>query len=189
MLNTGTINAALTNSLITSPLQGTLTAIDLSHGTGPQTLTQSANPAFAGVMAFNPTSTYAIGAQVSENGAVYEALSATGIGVDPATNSSIWRAIGAVNPTINGSVLFGSGGTTLTVNAGSIVANTIDLGSGVNTVNINGGSSTLVLGNLKDEGVNTLNAERERRPQHHQPGDGPRQQRQRRLHRHLVRPG
>ena len=156
VVNRGTINAALTNSLITSPLQGTLTAIDLSKGAGPQSLTQMANPAFASVVAFNNTLTYTIGSQVSESGTVYEALTAVGIGVDPSTNPTIWRAIGAVTPSINGSIYFGSGGTTLTVNSGYIIGNTIDLGAGVNTVTINGDANTLVVGNLMDEGVNTL---------------------------------
>ncbi len=155
VVNTGTISAALTNSLITSPLQASLTAIDLSKGVGPQSLTQSANPAFAGVVAFDTTASYAVGAQVSENGVVYEALTAAGIGVDPSTTPSVWRAIGAVTPGISGSVYFGSGGTTLTVNSGSIIGNTIDLGAGKNTVNING-ASTVVSGNLMDAGVNTL---------------------------------
>ena len=155
VLNTGTISASLTNSLITSPLQGSLTAIDLSQGAGPQSLTQSANPAFASVTAFNSTVSYVIGAEVSENGIVYEALSASGVGVDPSTTPSIWRAIGAVTPSISGSVYFGSGGTNLTVNAGTLVGNTIDLGSGVNTVTING-ASTLVAGSLLDGGANTL---------------------------------
>ncbi len=154
--NTGTINAVLTDSLITSPLQGTLTAVDLSHGAGPQSLTQTANPAFASVAAFSNTITYSTGAEVSENGVVYEALTASGVGVDPSTTPSVWRAIGAVTPSINGSLYFGSGGTTLTVNSGSIIGNTIDLGAGVNTVTVNGDANTILLGNLKDEGVNTL---------------------------------
>ena len=154
--NTGIINAALTDSLITSPLQGSLTAIDVSRGTAPQTLIQSQNPAFANVAAFNVTIAYTVGQQVSENGIVYEALTASAIGVDPSTTPSIWRPIGAVTPFINGSVYFGSGGTTLTVNSGSIIGQTIELGSGVNTVNINGGSTTIVSGDLKDEGANTL---------------------------------
>ena len=155
VMNTGTISAVLTNSLITSPLQGSLTAIDLSHGVGPQSLMQSANPAFASVVAFNTTVSYTIGSQVSESGVVYEALTAVGIGVDPSTSPTIWRAIGAVTPSINGSVLFGSGGTTLTVNAGTIIGATIDLGAGVNSVTVDG-ANALVSGNLMDEGVNTL---------------------------------
>ena len=154
--NTGTINAQLTQSLITSLVPGTLTAVDLHSGVGPQTLTQLANPAFAGVAAFNNTLAYVVGNEVTEGGSVYQALAASGIGVDPATNPSIWRQIGAVTPSINGSLYFGSGGTTLTVNSGTIIGQTIDLGAGANTVNINGDANTIVSASLKDGGKNTL---------------------------------
>lgn len=154
--NTGTINAQLTQSLITSPLPGTLTAIDLSAGAGPQTLTQLANPAFAGVGAFNGTVAYVVGSEVSENGSVYQALKGSGIGVDPASTPSVWRQVGAVTPSINGSIYFGSGGTTLNIASGTIIGQTIDLGAGANTVIVNGDANTILSANLKDEGVNTL---------------------------------
>jgi hypothetical protein len=153
--NTGVINAALTQTLITAPMPGTQTAIDLRAGTGPQTLTQSANPAFVSTPAFNATVAYTVGQQVVENNVVYEALTASGIGVDAATNPSIWREIGALTPSISGSVYFGSGGTTLNVSSGTIIGPTIDLGSGVNTVNISG-AGTIVSGSLLDEGHGTL---------------------------------
>ena len=156
LTNTGTINAVFSNSLITSPLQGSLTAVDLSKGVGPQALTQTVNPAFAGVPAFSVTTAYTAGQKVSENGIVYVALAASAAGIDPANATTLWRAIGAVTPSISGSVYFGSGGTTLTVNSGTFIGNTIDLGAGVNTVTINGNSTTVVSGNLKDEGVDTL---------------------------------
>ena len=153
--NTGVINAALTQTLITAPMPGTQTAIDLRAGTGPQTLTQSANPAFASTQAFNNTVAYNIGDMVVENNVVYEALTASGIGVDAATNPSIWREVGAQTPSIDGSIYFGSGGTVLTVSAGTIIGQSIDLGAGVNTVNISG-AGTVVAGSLLDEGKGTL---------------------------------
>ncbi len=92
---------------------------------------------------------------MAENNIVYEALTASGAGVDAATNPTIWREIGAVTPSIAGSVYFGSGGTTLNVSSGTIIGPTIDLGSGVNTVNISG-AGTVVAGSLRDEGNGTL---------------------------------
>ena len=67
----------------------------------------------------------------------------------------MWREIGSLTPAISGSVYFGSGGTTLNVSSGTIIGPTIDLGSGVNTVNISG-SGTVVAGSLMDEGKGTL---------------------------------
>jgi hypothetical protein len=61
-----------------------------------------------------------------------------------------------VTPSINGSIYFGSGGTTLNVSAGTIAGQTIDLGAGANTVNISG-AGTVVVGSLLDEGKGTLN--------------------------------
>ena len=153
--NTGIINAALTQTLITAPMPGTQTAIDLRAGTGPQFLTQSANTAFTTTPAFNNTVAYTAGQLVVENNVVYEALTASAIGVDAATNPSIWREVGAQTPSIDGSIYFGSGGTTLTVSAGTVLGQTIDLGKGVNTVNISG-AGTVVAGSLLDEGKGTL---------------------------------
>ncbi len=154
--NTGTITAELTQSLITSPIPGTLTAIDLSAGTAPQSLTQSVAALPPNATAYTATTSYAAGAIVTENGVVYQALGASGIGVDPASSSNLWRQIGAVTPAINGSLYFGSGGTTLTVNGGTIFGSVIDLGSGVNTLTVAGNATTIVSGSLKDEGSNTL---------------------------------
>ena len=153
--NTGAIDAELTQTLITALAPGTLTAIDLSKGTAPQTLTQSVNTAFAATPAFNTTVAYTAGSLVSENNIVYEALTASTAGVDAATNPSIFREIGALTPSISGSVYFGSGGTTLNVSSGTIIGPTIDLGSGLNTVNISG-AGTIVAGSLMDEGKGTL---------------------------------
>ena len=81
--NTGIIAAELTQTLITAPMPGTLTAIDLSHGTGPQVLNQSANTALAGTAAFNSTVAYTAGSLVAENGIVYEALTASTVASTP----------------------------------------------------------------------------------------------------------
>jgi hypothetical protein len=153
--NTGVIEAEITQTLITALAPGTLTAIDLSKGTGPQVLNQSVNAAFAGTATFDSTIAYTPGALVAENNIVYQALTASSVGVDAATNPSIWREVGALTPSIYGSVYFGSGGTTVNVSSGTIVGQTIDLGSGVNTVNISG-ANTVVVGSLLDEGAGTL---------------------------------
>jgi hypothetical protein len=155
IVNTGTISAQLTQTLITSPVPGTLTAIDLSKGVGPQTLTQSANLALANTPAFNSTLSYTPGSLVAENNVVYEALTTSTVGIDAATNPSVWREVGALKPSIGGSVYFGSGGTTLNVSSGLIIGPTIDLGAGVNTVNISG-ANTIVSGSLLDQGAGTL---------------------------------
>ena len=81
--NTGTINAELTQSLITNPLPGALTAIDVSAGTAPQTFTQSVSTTYAGTAVYNNTISYAVGQLVSENGIVYEALAASGVAGRP----------------------------------------------------------------------------------------------------------
>ena len=153
--NYGTISAQLTQSLITSPLPGTLTAIDVSKSTAPQTFNQSNAAGNANATSYSPTTAYAAGAVVSENGVVYQALGASAAGIDPGSTPTTWRQIGATTPVINGSILFGSGGTTFNVNAGVIVGPTIDLGSGVNTINLTG-ASTFVNGNIKDGGLSTL---------------------------------
>ena len=153
--NTGAIAAELTQTLITAPMPGTITAIDLSKGTTPQTLNQSANTALTGTMTFNNTVSYPAGSLVAENNVVYEALTASTVGVDAASTPSVFREIGALTPSISGSVYFGSGGATLNVSSGTIVGPIIDLGSGINTINING-ANTVIAGGLRDEGKGTL---------------------------------
>jgi hypothetical protein len=153
--NTGIIAAELTQTLITAQMPGTVTAIDLSHGTGAQVLNQSANTALAGTATFNSTISYTAGTLVAENGVVYEALTTSAVGVDAATTPSVWREIGSLTPSISGSVYFGSGGTTLNVSSGTIIGTTIDLGAGVNTVNATG-AGTIIAGGLMDEGAGTL---------------------------------
>ncbi len=164
IVNAGTISAQLTQTLNTAPMPGTITAIDMSLGTAAQSLTQqlSANQ-IKSSGAYNSTLTYTVGQIVSENGVLYQATSAAGVAVDPAINSGIWRQIGATVPTINGSILFGNGGTTMTVAAGVITAPSINLGAGVNTLTISAdanaiaqGAVPVVTGSLVDGGANTL---------------------------------
>jgi hypothetical protein len=193
--NTGNITAELNQTYIATPMPGTVTAIDMSRGTGPQSITQSINPNFSGATPFNLTSAYAVGSVVTEvttattsegvttnSNNVYIALFATTAGEDPVGNPTLWKEIGTTTPTILGSIYFGNGGSTLTVNGGTIIGTTIDLGSGVNTVTVNGpptatlngvvvsGASatgpisedgvviagTSVSGYIKDEGNHTL---------------------------------
>ena len=117
--NTGTINAILTQSATATPMPGSVTAIDLSQGTGFQTLTQSASATYASAAAYDATTTYAVGSIVAENGVVYQATSAVGAAVDPASNPASWREVGATSPFINGSIYLGNGGAAVNVTAGA----------------------------------------------------------------------
>jgi len=157
--NTGNITAELNQTFITTPMPGTVTAIDMRYGTGPQTITQSIAPSLATAAAFNLTTAYAVGAIVSEvtttttsegvttnANNVYVALDATVAGEDPVGNPSLWKLLGTNTPTILGSVYFGNGGSTLTVNGGTLIGTVIDLGAGVNTVTVNGPLATTLNG-------------------------------------------
>jgi hypothetical protein len=154
--NTGVITALLTQTLTSAPMPGTAVAVNMGSGTnnGPQTLTQSVNASVSGLTAYDSTVAYAVGQKVTFTGVAYEAVVATSANYDPINYSSYWRIIGATSPSITGSVLFGNGGTTLNVYAGSIAGDVIDLGAGVNTLNINGvsGQTVSVSGALMDEG-------------------------------------
>lgn len=153
--NTGTISAVLTQTQLNLPVQGVQTAIDLSHGTGPQTLNQSVNTTYASAPAYNGATTYTTGQIVVENGLVFQATTTAGAAIDPINNTGVWRQIGAVTPAITGSVYFGSGGTTINLLGGTIAGQTISLGSGVNTVNVNG-KGALLAGGLVEGGTGTL---------------------------------
>jgi hypothetical protein len=146
ILNTGTISAQATQTLITAPMPVTATAIDLSAGTTAQTITQSltTNTTVTGSAAYNNTISYSQGQIVNYNGLVYQATTATGVAVDPLDYPSYWRQIGALSPYINGSILFGSGGANLTVNAGAVTGEIINLGPGSNnSLTINGAAGSL----------------------------------------------
>ena len=156
LTNTGTISAQATQTLITAPMPVVLTAIDLSAGATAQTITQSANPAFATTSAYSSTATYSQGNLVAYNGLVYQATTAVAVSLDPTTYPSYWREIGAVTPFINGSILMGSGGSALTVTSGSVNSPVINLGTGSNNaLVINGAtgsaaSATIVTGAVEE---------------------------------------
>ncbi|MGH6993233.1 MAG: beta strand repeat-containing protein, partial [Caulobacteraceae bacterium] len=144
--NTGTIASQATQTLVTQPLPITAIAIDISHSTAPQTISQSVSPNLAASTAYNSAITYNPGQIVNYQGGIYEAISSVGVAFDPVDNPNLWRQIGAVSPSISGSIYFGSGGSTLNVAAGSITSQTIELGTGANTINIQGPAGSGVSG-------------------------------------------
>jgi hypothetical protein len=154
--NTGDITAELNQTYIISRMPGTATAIDISHGTGPQSITQSITPSLTSAAGFNLTSAYPVGSVVSEitistnsegvttnTRNVYVALAATTAGQDPASYGTLWKKIGTTTPTILGSVYFGNGGSNLTVTGGTVIGKVINLGTGVNTLTVNGPVTTV----------------------------------------------
>jgi hypothetical protein len=144
LTNTGTISAQATQTLITAPMPVALTAIDMSAGTTPQTISQTANVALASTKAYSATSTYTQGTLVAYGGLAYQATTAVAIAVDPLNYPSYWREVGAITPFINGSILMGSGGSNLNVTAGSINSPIINLGTGSNNaLSINGAAGSL----------------------------------------------
>jgi hypothetical protein len=151
--NTGSLSAQLTQTLVSAPMPGIATAIDMSLGTGPQIVSQSANPAFASTAAYDTTLTYSQGAIVNYNGLIYQAVSAASPSADPVDFPSFWRQIGAQSPFIHGSVLFGSGGSTLDVAAGAVLAPVLQMGTGVNTINVHGAAGAGVTGATVTGGV------------------------------------
>jgi hypothetical protein len=167
LTNTGTISAQATQTLITAPMPFTATAIDMSQGVGPQTLAQSAstNPVVTGAAAYSATTIYKQGQVVAYNGIVYQAVSAVNAAADPINFPNFWRQIGAQTPFINGSVLLGSGGSVLTVNAGTINGPIINLGTGSNNaITINGpsgalASATSVTGAIEEVSASTAAAQ------------------------------
>ena len=166
VVNTGNIVAGLNQTFVTTPMPGTLIGIDISAGKSAQSITQDLAPGVAAAPLYVSTSTYAIGATAVENGVAYRAVAAVAAGQDPLNNPTLWVEFGTTAPSIVGSVLFGSGGSAFTINAGTVTADTIDLGAGVNTLTVNGAPptvvagvvtpGTVVTGALKDEGNYTL---------------------------------
>ncbi len=151
--NTGTITAEAVQTLAAAPMPATLTAIDMSASTAPQIISQSLSPNSASSTAYDNTITYAAGAIVNFQGAVYEAVGAVGVADDPVDFPTLWRQIGATTPSITGSILFGSGGSTLKVSAGTITAPTLQLGTGVNTIIVNGATGSGVTGATVTGGI------------------------------------
>ncbi len=158
--NTGTINAILTQTLDTAPMPGSATAINLAAGTSAQTVTQSPSTAFTGVAAYSATTAYTVGTEVTLNGIVYKTVAATRAGLDPVNSPGLWRQVGATTPSINGSIYFGSGGSTFNVLGGTVTGAVIDLGSGTNSLTVNGDVNTVVTGAIRDAGGQlTLNVQ------------------------------
>ena len=146
VVNTGSISAQTTQTLVTSLLPATVTAIDMSASTAPQSIVQKLNPNPVSATAYGATTAYAVGQYVSYNGLVYQATTAVTTGVDPVDYPTYWRQVGAVTPYISGSIYFGSGGSTLDVSAGTVTGAIIDLGTGVNTINVHGAAGSGVTG-------------------------------------------
>jgi hypothetical protein len=156
--NTGNITAELNQTYILSRMPGTATAIDMSQGLGPQSINQSISttPAIAGAAPFSLTTAYPVGSVVSEitistnsegvttdSRNIYVALTATTAGEDPGGYGTLWKKIGTSTPTILGSVYFGNGGSSLIVNGGTVIGNVINLGTGVNTLTVDGPLTTV----------------------------------------------
>lgn len=165
--NSGQIAANAIQTVVSAPMPFTATAIDISGGNAPQSITQTLSAVAAKSTPFSASTAYAQGAlvnfapvvtTVSNTTAVagptnvYEALTTTTAGQDPGTYPTLWRQVGVLLPTISGAIKFGNGGSTLTVDAGTVIG-AIDLGAGVNTINVNGPSTTTsVVGAISDEG-------------------------------------
>jgi len=171
--NTGNISALLNQTVVAAPMPAVgpapVTAIDISLGTAPQTVTQSLSPLVGKAAPWNAGSSYAAGALVSEPNVVtdnnnntlqtitsiYEASGAITPNTNPASNPTVWRVVATADPTITGDIYFGSGGSTLSVTAGTITSNVIDMGSGVNTLTVNGPAGTSVSGAVQLGAANT----------------------------------
>ncbi len=139
VVNTGSISAAPVQTVITNPMPiGAEVAIDMSQGTAPESITQSVNASLPTSAAYSQANTYVTGAYVSYQGNIYEAITTVTTGEDPIDYPTAWRTVGAVSPSISGDIYFGNGGSTLSVNAGTVTSTTINLGMGINAVAING---------------------------------------------------
>jgi hypothetical protein len=143
--NTGQIEAFLNQTLATVPLPAisptgasNTVAIDLSAGTGPQTITQAFSNIAATATPYVETDTYAVGAVVTFNGNVYKNVVAAGPGADPVSAPTDWAQIGATTPSIIGDVYFGSGADTLKVTAGFVSSGKIAMGGALNTITVQG---------------------------------------------------
>ena len=155
--NTGSITAQLNQTFVATPIVGSTVAINAGAASAPQTLAQSLAPGVAGAQLYNSAATYAVGQTasivtsntnssgvVTNSVEVYQAIAAVAAGQEPVGNPTLWKAIGTQTPTIVGDIYLGSGGSTLTVNAGTVLAGTIKFAGGANTITVDGpGPSTL----------------------------------------------
>jgi len=144
IVNTGEINAYANQTVLAEPMPiGSAVAIDISQSNAPQTITQSINSALPASTAYVQSSTYTAGQYVNYENNVYQAIASTvTTGEDPVDYPSAWKEIGALTPSINGSIYFGNGGSTLTVTGGTVNAPVINLGTGVNTINVAGAAGS-----------------------------------------------
>jgi hypothetical protein len=139
VVNTGAITALANQTVLAQPMPiGADVAIDMSQSTLPETVTQGLNTSLPTSAPYNQAATYTAGAVVSYQNNVYQAITAVGTALDPVDYPSDWKQLGALTPSIQGSILFGNGGSTLTVTAGSVAAPVINLGTGANTITIAG---------------------------------------------------
>jgi hypothetical protein len=160
--NTGQINALLNQTVVGSPMPGATTAIDIGQATAPQSITQSLSPLVAKAPLWVASSSYTAGQLVSEPVVItnnntnaletvtniYEASGNITANTDPQSNPTVWRVVATADPTIAGDIYFGNGGSTLSVTAGTVVGNTIQMGSGTNTLTVNGPTGTAVSGSV-----------------------------------------
>ncbi|HEY1449051.1 MAG TPA: autotransporter outer membrane beta-barrel domain-containing protein [Caulobacteraceae bacterium] len=145
--NAGNIVAVLNNTLSTAALPthspsgaSNTVAIDLSAGTSAQTINQDFLPlsSSASVTPYMATQAYKPGELVSLQGAIYVNVTAAAAGLDPITNPTLWREVGATSPSIIGDIYMGSGPDTLNIHAGIVEAQVISMGAGLNTISVDG---------------------------------------------------
>lgn len=164
-VNTGTILAQATQTVLTAPMPVTAVAVDLSARTGAQTLSQGVSPSLPANTDFSTTTAYTQGAYINYKGVVYQAITATSAGLDPVTYPTYWRQVGATSPFIVGSVLLGSGGSSVNLTAGIINAPIFNLGTGSNnSLIINGPSggsvnSTQITGAIEEVSASLAQAQ------------------------------
>jgi hypothetical protein len=141
--NTGSIAAELNQTLASAPISGPTVAINMSAGKGAQTITQTVSQNSAVSTPYSTTNTYVIGNIVSYNGLLYSAIAAAGNGNDPVDYPGLWREIGALSPSINGDIKFGSGPDKLDVEGGTVMTSN----SGAGVIAMGGATNTLIVNN------------------------------------------
>jgi hypothetical protein len=147
VVNTGVISAQPTQTVLAQLMPiGSVVAVDMSQSNQAQSLVQSVNSALPTSAAYSQANTYIAGTIVNYQGNVYQAITAIYQAQDPVDYPTAWKQLGSLSPSIYGSILFGNGGSTLDVTAGSVNAPVINLGTGVNSVIVAGASGSGVTG-------------------------------------------
>ncbi len=139
--NTGSIVAELTQTYTVQPIQGTTVAIDMSQGTGAQSITQAVSQNSVNSTPYVTTNSYTVGTIVSYQGNIYISTVAAGAGYDPVDYPSYWHQIGAQTPSIYGDILMGSGSDTLDIEGGVVSSSIIAMGGKTNTINVLNGAT------------------------------------------------